>query len=96
VQVPSILGLVAPEPPAEIRRNQLEARGLITGAGSACQAPKRGLSPSLAALGLSEVEIRRFLRLSLSRESVACDPAAVLGALRMVDEELSRLARSAR
>jgi len=94
--VDSIIGLVAPEPPAEIRRNQLEARGLICGAGSACQATKRGLSPSLAALGLSDGEIRRFLRLSLSRESVACDAATVLGALRAVDEELSRLARSAR
>jgi cysteine desulfurase len=95
-RTPSIIGLVAPEPPAEIRRNQLEARGLITGAGSACQATKSGLSPSLAALGLAEGEIRRFLRLSLSRVSVACDPAVVLDALRAVDEELSKLTRSAR
>ncbi len=95
-RVPSILGLVAPEPASEIRRNHLEARGIVTGAGSACQATKSGLSPSLAALGLSADEIRRFLRVSLSRASIDCDPAAVLGALRAVDEELSRLARSAR
>jgi cysteine desulfurase len=95
-RVPSILGLVAPEPAAEIRRNHLEARGLVTGAGSACQASKNSLSPSLAALGLADGEIRRYLRLSLSRTSVACDPAAVLGALRAVDEQLSKLARSAR
>jgi cysteine desulfurase len=95
-RVPSILGLVAPEPASEIRRNQLEARGIVTGAGSACQATKSALSPSLAALGLSDEQIRRFLRLSLSRASVACDPSAVLAALRAVDEELSKLARSAR
>ncbi len=95
-RVPSILGLVAPEPASEIRRNHLEARGIVTGAGSACQATKSGLSPSLAALGLSPDEIRRFLRVSLSRASVGCDPAAVLEALQAVDQELSKLARSAR
>jgi len=95
-RVPSILGLVAPEPASEIRRNHLEARGILTGAGSACQAQKSALSPSLAALGLSADEIRRFLRLSLSRTSVGCDPALVLESLRAVDEELSKLARSGR
>jgi cysteine desulfurase len=95
-RVASILGLVAPEPASEIRRNHLEQRGLLSGAGSACQATKSGLSPSLAALGLDEAEIRRFLRLSLSRASVDCDPAQVLGLLHAVDEQLSKLARSAR
>ncbi|MBK7642235.1 MAG: aminotransferase class V-fold PLP-dependent enzyme [Planctomycetes bacterium] len=96
VRVPAILGLVAPEPASEIRRNHLEARGILTGAGSACQATKANLSPSLAALGLDEASIRRFLRLSLSRESVACDPGVVVEALRAVDTELARPARSAR
>jgi len=95
-RVPSILGLVAPGPAAEIRRNHLEARGIQTGAGSACQATKSGLSPSLAALGLSADEIRRFLRVSLSRTSVESDPAEVLAALRAVDEQLSKLPRPVR
>jgi cysteine desulfurase len=95
-RVPSILGLVAPEPASEIRRNHLEARGIVSGAGSACQASKSVLSPSLAALGLEPEEIRRFLRLSLSRTSIACDPAAVLATLRAVDLELTKFARSPR
>jgi cysteine desulfurase len=95
-RVASILGLVAPGPASEIRRNHLEQRGIVTGAGSACQATKSSLSPSLAALGLASDEIRRFLRVSLSRASVQCDPADVLAALHAVEEQLSKLARSRR
>jgi len=95
-RVASILGLVAPGPAAEIRRNHLEARGIVTGAGSACQATKSSLSPSLAALGLSADEIRRYLRVSLSRTSVQSDPADVLAALQAVEEQLSKLARTHR
>ncbi len=95
-RVPSIVALVARGVPAEIRLNHLEARGFVLGAGSACQATKRELSPSLAALGLGEDEIRRFLRLSLARDGVAFDPAELLAALLAVEAELEPLARPRR
>lgn len=95
-RVPAILGLVARGVPAEIRLHHLEARGFVVGAGSACQASKHELSPSLAALGLEAEEIRRFLRVSLSRDDAAADPAPLLAALREVELELARASRSRR
>ena len=65
--VPSVLAVLLPGPPAEVWMHHLEARGVMTSVGSACQAKTKELSPALLALGLDEHSARQVLRFSLSR-----------------------------
>jgi cysteine desulfurase len=83
--------------PAEVRMHHLEARGLYVSAGSACQASKRELSPTYAALGLTPEEARGVLRLSLGAETTTAQVEAALRALAEVSAELDgmRVERSA-
>lgn len=61
---PAICALLLPGPPAEVWMHHLEAQGVLTSVGSACQAHKKTLSPALLALGLDEDQARRVLRVS--------------------------------
>jgi cysteine desulfurase len=85
---PAIVPLLLPGPPAEAWMHQLEARGVYTSVGSACQAKKGGLSPALLALGLDERKARQVLRISFSRRTGAGDVAAAVDALVEVAGEL--------
>jgi cysteine desulfurase len=82
----AILALMLPGAPAEAWMHQLEARGVYTSVGSACQAKKGGLSPALLALGLDERRAKQVLRVSFSRHTS-------LAEVRRAAEHLLELAR---
>jgi cysteine desulfurase len=86
--VDAICSLLLPGAPAEAWQHHLEARGVYTSVGSACQAKKGGLSPALLALGLDEQRARRVLRVSFARETSLTDVRAGLDALCAVAAEL--------
>jgi cysteine desulfurase len=75
--VPTIAAVLVPGAPAEVLLHHLEVRGVLVGAGSACQARSSALSPGLIALGLDEDQARRVLRFSFS---LGTDPEAVRAA----------------
>lgn len=68
-RAPHVVSLLLPGPPAESWQHHLEARGVYTSVGSACQARKGGVSPALLALGLDEREAKQVLRLSFARST---------------------------
>jgi len=78
---PAICSLLLPGPPAEVWQHHLEARGVFTSVGSACQAKKGGISPALIALGLDERRAKQVLRVSFARETSAADVRAGVDAL---------------
>ncbi|MSR63545.1 MAG: cysteine desulfurase [Planctomycetes bacterium] len=86
--VPAIGSLLLPGPPAEVWQHHLEARGVFTSVGSACQAKKGGLSPALLALGLDEARAKRVLRLSFARETSPAEVRAGVEALCALAAEL--------
>ena len=87
--VASIVTLRLRGAPAEVRMHHLERRGLLTSAGSACQAGKREASPSYAALGLDADAAREVLRLSFAPGTSTADIDFALEALHAVEVELS-------
>lgn len=92
-RVPSIVSLVWPGAPAEVRLHHLERCGVFASAGSACQATKAELSPTLLALGLSDDEARSTLRFSFGRTTTREELERALAALEQVGRELAPLAR---
>ncbi|MBP5154055.1 MAG: cysteine desulfurase [Lachnospiraceae bacterium] len=54
---------------SEVMLHALEDRGIYVSAGSACSSHKRGISPTLAAIGLSREAAGSTLRLSLSEDT---------------------------
>jgi cysteine desulfurase len=91
--VGAIAAIALPGPPAEAWMHQLEARGILTSVGSACQAKKGGVSPALLALGLDQEQARQVLRVSFSRRTSAADVRALLAALVELAAEFGALAR---
>lgn len=89
---PAILALRLPGPPAEVWMHQLEARGVLTSVGSACQARKGAVSPALLALGLGEADARQVLRVSFSTRTSAEDVQAALEQLAETHQELAAFA----
>jgi len=85
---PAIASLLLPGAPAEAWQHHLEARGVHTSVGSACQARKGTIPPALLALGLDENRARRVLRVSFSRETTASDVTAAAAALREVARDM--------
>lgn len=90
--VASIVALRLPGAPAEVRMHHLERRGVLTSAGSACQAGKREASPSYAALGLDAEAAREVLRISFAPSTSEAEVERALTALREVEAELAGLA----
>jgi cysteine desulfurase len=90
---PAILAALLPGPPAEVWMHHLEARGVMTSAGSACHAKKSQVSPALLALGLGADEARRVLRFSFARTTTVPEVLAAAAALRAVARELGAAAR---
>jgi len=84
----AIAAVLLPGPPAEVWQHHLEARGVFTSVGSACQAKKGGVSPALLALGFDERRAKQVLRLSFARETSADEVRAGLAALAAVAGEL--------
>ena len=69
--------------------HHLEAEGIMTSVGSACQAKKGEASPALAALGLRPEEAKRVLRISFSKETNTHALERVCTALRGVQRALT-------
>ena len=90
-QVPSIVSLVWPGAPAEVRLHHLARLGVYVGVGSACQANKRALSETLRALRLSEDDSRATLRVSMGRDTTEADIDRAAEALEQVARELERV-----
>jgi cysteine desulfurase len=86
--VPAILSVLVPGPPAEVWLHHLEERGVLAGAGSACQARKNTISPGFAALGLDAEQARHVLRFSFSRETTLEDANRAAAALTELAERL--------
>lgn len=87
--VPSIVALRIAGAPAEVRMHHLERHGVLTSAGSACQAGKQEASPSYAALGLDADAAREVLRISFGHATSEADVDRALAALRAVEGELA-------
>lgn len=92
-RVPSIIALLWPGAPAEVRLHHLERLDVHVSAGSACQAAKRELSPALLALGLSEDEARSTLRVSMGRTTTESELERAAAAFEQVARELENVAR---
>jgi cysteine desulfurase len=90
---PSILAALLPGPPAEVWMHHLEARGVMTSAGSACHAKTDAVSPGLVALGLDGEQAKRVLRFSFARTTTLDEVDAAADALAEVARELGALAR---
>lgn len=84
----AICSVLLPGPPAEVWQHHLEARGVFTSVGSACQAKKGGVSSALLALGFDAARAKRVLRVSFSRETTSEEVRAGIEALCAVAGEL--------
>lgn len=87
--LPNILSFVADGPPAEILLHHLDARGVSASSGSACHSTKNDMNPALFAIGLSEDEARRILRLSIGKGTTQDEVLRGLDALTEVHSELA-------
>ncbi len=88
----SIVSILWPGAPAEVRLHHLERHGVFVSAASACQASKRELSPALLALGLSDDEARCTLRVSMGRTTDEADIDFAAQAFQLVAQELEHAA----
>jgi len=88
VRSPSILAVLLPGPPAEVWMHHLEARGVMTSAGSACHAKTDAVSPGLVALGLDGERAKHVLRFSFARTTTL---AEIDAAARVVEDVASEL-----
>ena len=88
--LPNILSFIVDGPPAEVFLHHLDARGVMASAGSACQSNKRSMNPALFAIGLSEDEARRILRLSIGKRSSREEVLRGVEVLEEVRDELAR------
>ena len=88
--LPNILSFIVDGPPAEVFLHHLDARGVMASAGSACQSNKRSMNPALFAIGLSEEEARRLLRLSIGKRTSREEVLRGVQVLKEVRDELAR------
>lgn len=72
-RLPSIIAAAIAGVRGEVLQHHLEEEGVVVGTGSACHARKSELSPTYAALGLTEADARSVIRVSLSRHTTAAD-----------------------
>lgn len=85
---PAIAAVQLPGPPAEVWMHHLEARGVFTSAGAACQAKHRSVPSALVALGLDEESAKRVLRFSFSRFTTEEEVVRTCRILAEVEQEL--------
>ncbi len=90
---PSILSVVIPGVPSEVRMHHLEEVGVIVSAGSACHAKQSGISPALSAIGLEPEEARCMLRFSFSRDTTEVEIRAAAEALEGICRKLESARR---
>jgi len=87
--LPTIVAARIDGAPSEVTMHHLEARDVITSAGSACQSKKKAVSPGLLAIGLTPEDARRVLRFSFGWTTTEDDIDRALAALAEVTRELA-------
>jgi cysteine desulfurase len=80
-RIDAVLAVELPGAPAEVWMHHLEARGVMTSVGSACQSNSTHVSPALLALGFDVERARRVMRFSFSRYTTAAEVDRALDAL---------------
>ncbi len=89
--LPTVLSVLMPGVPAEVRLHHLDANGLMASAGAACHASAKNVNPALLALGLNLEEARSVLRFSFGRSTTEEDVASALKIVEHVSQELGAL-----
>jgi cysteine desulfurase len=87
--VDAVCAIALPGAPAEVWQHHLEARGVFTSVGSACQSLTKDVSPALRALGMDERQARQVMRFSFSRATTLDEVQRATRVLREVAEELA-------
>lgn len=90
-RVDAICAVLLPGAPAEVWQHHLEARGVYTSVGSACQSNDKEVSPALRALGLDAETARHVMRFSFSGWTKIDEIDAALEALAGVAPALEAL-----
>ncbi len=90
-QISAVQAIELPGAPAEVWQHHLEARGVMTSVGSACQSHSEHVSPALLALGFDPERARRVMRFSFSRYTTPEEIAGALEALLAIAPELEAL-----
>ncbi|MDA1265042.1 MAG: hypothetical protein O2816_08185, partial [Planctomycetota bacterium] len=91
LRIDAVQAIELPGAPAEVWQHHLEARGVMTSVGSACQSNSTHVSPALLALGFNAERARRVMRFSFSRYTTLADVAQGVDALLSVAPELEAL-----
>lgn len=89
--LPTVLSVLMPGVPAEVRLHHLDAAGVMASAGASCHASAKTLNPALLALGLSAEEARSVLRFSFGRTTTNADIENALQIVEQVSSELEAL-----
>ena len=89
--LPSVLSVLFPGVPSEVRLHHLDARGVLASAGAACSAGSKDLNPALLALGLNDDEARSVLRFSFARTTTREEVEEALRIVHEVSRELEAL-----
>ena len=90
-RVDAVLAVELPGAPAEVWQHHLEARGVMTSVGSACQSNSEHVSPALLSLGFDAARARGVMRFSFSRYTTPEEVDAALEVLLGVAPELEAL-----
>ena len=90
-RLPTVLSVLMPGAPAEVRLHHLDASGLMASAGAACHASAKNVNPALLALGLNLEEARSVLRFSVGRSTTEADVEGALKIVEQVSQELEAL-----
>lgn len=91
-RISSVQAVELPGAPAEVWQHHLEARGVMTSVGSACQSNSTHVSPALAALGFDAQRAKQVMRFSFSRFTTVAEIDAALDVILGVAPELEALA----
>ena len=90
-RIEAVQAVELPGAPAEVWQHHLEARGVMTSVGSACQSNTEHVSTALLALGFDAQRARRVMRFSFSRYTTLDEVDAALQVLLGVAPQLEAL-----
>lgn len=90
-RIDAVQAIELPGAPAEVWQHHLEAHGVMTSVGSACQSNSSGISSALVALGFDAERARRVMRFSFSRYTTVAEVEAALEVLARVAPQLEVL-----
>ncbi len=89
--LPTVLSVLMPGVPAEVRLHHLDDKGVMASAGAACHASATSVNPALMALGLNLEQARSVLRFSFGRSTTDEDIEHGLRVVAEVTQDLEAL-----